>query len=109
MLFLFFFNDTPTTEIYTLSLHDALPICDGARVFGIDVDAAGRERIEHDRRVAQSLAMRRRRLAGALCGLLEYLAQDVRLGEALGSDIKRRRRDRRSGNDERNEAGERVR
>src|SRR5207247_9620536 len=23
---LFFFNDTPTTEIYTLSLHDALPI-----------------------------------------------------------------------------------
>src|SRR5437588_12752786 len=30
LLFLFisfFFNDTPTTEIYTLSLHDALPIC----------------------------------------------------------------------------------
>src|SRR5437762_14217675 len=25
--FFFFFNDTPTTEIYTLSLHDALPIC----------------------------------------------------------------------------------
>src|SRR5690242_21546569 len=25
-LFCFFFNDTPTTEIYTLSLHDALPI-----------------------------------------------------------------------------------
>src|SRR5687767_15558680 len=23
----FFFNDTETTEIYTLSLHDALPIC----------------------------------------------------------------------------------
>jgi len=23
-----FFNDTATTEIYTLSLHDALPICD---------------------------------------------------------------------------------
>src|SRR5688572_31326574 len=23
----FFFNDTSTTEIYTLSLHDALPIC----------------------------------------------------------------------------------
>src|SRR2546425_7811635 len=27
MFFLFFFNDTATTEIYTLSLHDALPIC----------------------------------------------------------------------------------
>src|SRR2546426_4501673 len=26
MSFLFFFNDTATTEIYTLSLHDALPI-----------------------------------------------------------------------------------
>src|SRR3989442_9875099 len=25
----FFFNDTATTEIYTLSLHDALPIYDG--------------------------------------------------------------------------------
>src|SRR3712207_9218868 len=30
----FFFNDTATTEIYTLSLHDALPIFDPA---GIDV------------------------------------------------------------------------
>src|SRR5438552_18960488 len=27
--FLFFFNDTATTEIYTLSLHDALPISSG--------------------------------------------------------------------------------
>src|SRR2546427_5433790 len=27
--FLFFFNDTATTEIYTLSLHDALPISPG--------------------------------------------------------------------------------
>src|SRR2546429_1496182 len=27
--FFFFFNDTATTEIYTLSLHDALPICRG--------------------------------------------------------------------------------
>ena len=26
--FFFFFNDTATTEIYTLSLHDALPIWD---------------------------------------------------------------------------------
>src|SRR2546430_6495587 len=27
VFFFFFFNDTATTEIYTLSLHDALPIC----------------------------------------------------------------------------------
>src|SRR5215203_7527047 len=30
VLFFFFFNDTATTEIYTLSLHDALPIYDAA-------------------------------------------------------------------------------
>src|SRR5258705_10626535 len=27
IIYYFFFNDTATTEIYTLSLHDALPIC----------------------------------------------------------------------------------
>src|SRR5215207_10896829 len=31
---LFFLNDTATTEIYTLSLHDALPISLAARRFG---------------------------------------------------------------------------
>src|ERR1039458_10896004 len=30
-LLFFFFNDTATTEIYTLSLHDALPICEERR------------------------------------------------------------------------------
>jgi len=30
--FFFFFNDTATTEIYTLSLHDALPICQSKEV-----------------------------------------------------------------------------
>src|SRR2546430_10345885 len=33
-LFFFFFNDTATTEIYTLSLHDALPICRNRRARG---------------------------------------------------------------------------
>src|SRR5690348_17418699 len=36
----FFFNDPPTTEIYTLSLHDALPISD--RVDGV-VGEIGRD------------------------------------------------------------------
>src|SRR5438445_13867538 len=31
-VFFFFFNDTATTEIYTLSLHDALPISFGASI-----------------------------------------------------------------------------
>src|SRR3712207_8842423 len=33
--FYFFFNDTATTEIYTLSLHDALPICPNSSVSGL--------------------------------------------------------------------------
>src|SRR5438874_7426604 len=44
--FLFFFNDTATTEIYTLSLHDALPI-----YFVEDVDEAQELPLGH-RRVA---------------------------------------------------------
>src|SRR2546426_10406165 len=37
-LFFFFFNDTATTEIYTLSLHDALPICARTGRMGREVD-----------------------------------------------------------------------
>src|SRR2546422_10048202 len=33
----FFFNDTATTEIYTLSLHDALPISHDGAVLRLDV------------------------------------------------------------------------
>src|SRR5476651_2886408 len=32
LFFFFFFNDTATTEIYTLSLHDALPISFGLSI-----------------------------------------------------------------------------
>src|SRR5258708_39885465 len=41
----FFFNDTATTEIYTLSLHDALPICPRASepMFGAPPKPAMRE------------------------------------------------------------------
>src|SRR5258708_14817805 len=37
----FFFNDTATTEIYTLSLHDALPISPKARPLGEHVCVCG--------------------------------------------------------------------
>src|SRR3712207_8639338 len=37
----FFFNDTATTEIYTLSLHDALPISAGALAVAAAVVALG--------------------------------------------------------------------
>src|SRR5256884_1469274 len=39
-LFFFFFNDTATTEIYTLSLHDALPISPTRSFKGHGVKAA---------------------------------------------------------------------
>src|SRR2546429_5696145 len=35
--FFFFFNDTATTEIYTLSLHDALPISRNVDLAAVDV------------------------------------------------------------------------
>src|SRR5437764_13811898 len=48
--FFFFFHATPTTEIYTLSLHDALPISRGHRVRVRDIRplpaAGGRLRVE---------------------------------------------------------------
>src|SRR2546425_10478688 len=40
----FFFNDTATTEIYTLSLHDALPISPSAPRSGGPAPAAQRRR-----------------------------------------------------------------
>src|SRR5256885_8837338 len=61
-LVFFFFNDTATTEIYTLSLHDALPIFrfgfDGDRNHGL----GERDRLEHDRvrLVAQRVTSRSR-------------------------------------------------
>src|SRR5438445_7576988 len=46
-----FFNDTATTEIYTLSLHDALPISGGQEAAGQPGDrpAAGAARAARDR------------------------------------------------------------
>src|SRR5439155_8376154 len=41
----FFFNDPATTEIYTLSLHDALPIYRAPRALGPDQDARRRDRV----------------------------------------------------------------
>src|SRR3989442_7444312 len=39
--FFFFFNDTATTEIYTLSLHDALPISPGFFALAASVCSKG--------------------------------------------------------------------
>src|SRR5438045_7510997 len=51
---LFFFHDTATTEIYTLSLHDALPICErrnrSALVPGRVRPTGGQDRSPEDRK-----------------------------------------------------------
>src|SRR2546427_8861321 len=60
ILVFFFFNDTATTEIYTLSLHDALPISEALkhavvrqpRADGVDGDTARRQgdgEVAHER------------------------------------------------------------
>src|SRR6266699_2857838 len=55
-LFFFFFNDTATTEIYTLSLHDALPI--SARVLERLLTPAERAYCESRPDVATHVAVR---------------------------------------------------
>src|SRR3712207_7972817 len=47
----FFFNDTATTEIYTLSLHDALPISIGEELGQMSAHLVG----DRQRRFAQGL------------------------------------------------------
>src|SRR5256885_9026547 len=53
VFFFFFFNDTATTEIYTLSLHDALPIYAG-HDGGPDAAAVHRHPAGHHRRDRKS-------------------------------------------------------
>src|SRR2546427_12279899 len=64
----FFFNDTATTEIYTLSLHDALPICEGER------DAADLGLLEHIEQAKAHLELS--------VGKPLRLPDDYRIGEA---------------------------
>src|SRR5436853_6488052 len=109
---MFFFNDTATTEIYTLSLHDALPICarpragDDQRGRGVDRVAgrlaaglSGRARlrlqVEHglDARHAGLLPARAR--APTLSPPPADLQPDVRLlGELRAPALARRGRPR---------------
>src|SRR3712207_7575627 len=60
----FFFNDTATTEIYTLSLHDALPIYDGRE----RVDRVPVQQDVHLDQVAGLLAVRLVVQAGVALG-----------------------------------------
>src|SRR2546425_6291425 len=76
--FFFFFNDTATTEIYTLSLHDALPICGRDRVERGDepapVNVGGSLENEHD-------------AAGAIDGLSRPARRDDKRSEEHTSEL----------------------
>src|SRR2546426_5751698 len=50
IFFFFFFNDTATTEIYTLSLHDALPISRRDRAARAEGAPACERRVSRPRR-----------------------------------------------------------
>src|SRR2546425_7885637 len=54
IFFFFFFNDTATTEIYTLSLHDALPIF----ILSATGDQARRRRRNHRARAGRAALCR---------------------------------------------------
>src|SRR5260370_32824436 len=84
--FFFFFNDTATTEIYTLSLHDALPIlpesgrCRGPAGFAPDHQPGDRSE-EHTSELQSHLNL--------VCRLLlEKKKKDIRHdGQAYGSAV----------------------
>src|SRR2546427_2054514 len=59
LFFFFFFNDTATTEIYTLSLHDALPICRGGHVELADLTTPAR--VDQPRPGLEGVGRRRQR------------------------------------------------
>src|SRR6266567_7325639 len=52
--FFFFFNDTATTEIYTLSLHDALPILPVVEVVAADGDGDAAPPVDLERQDRKS-------------------------------------------------------
>src|SRR2546426_5977863 len=74
MFFFFFFNDTATTEIYTLSLHDALPIsCWSAN----SREGRSPNRPSQDRRAAASRASAPRslRVSRSACRSEEHTSE----------------------------------
>src|SRR5229473_4961065 len=88
VLFFFFFNDTATTEIYTLSLHDALDL--GEEFCALELEGfqlAAHRLVEHLGDAAPALGQRRRRLGVALGGRSRFLLED---GEPLGAGIEQR-------------------
>src|SRR3712207_8000266 len=81
-MYCFFFNDTATTEIYPLSLHDALPIYGAAR-------DAGHHRFRHPFRVgavAHHVAQEDEALGALPLGVVEAGAEGFAVGVEVGHE-----------------------
>src|SRR5690554_7604501 len=76
-----FFNDTATTEIYTLSLHDALPICKEQK----RLEAEKRQRLAPLRKKQQAAEKQMEKLQTQLDAIEETMA-DTSLYEASRKD-----------------------
>src|SRR5258708_36179061 len=83
--FFFFFNDTATTEIYTLSLHDALPISGARGAQGVVAQSRDHERPRrHALREGQ--ADRRARAHEARARLTKALRSEEHTSELQSPD-----------------------
>src|SRR3712207_7487518 len=91
----FFFNDTATTEIYTLSLHDALPICEvGYVIAGLkDIEAlrVGDTVTRVDDPASEPLPGYAQALPTVFCGLYPTVGEDFeRRSEEHTSELQSR-------------------
>src|SRR2546421_1887249 len=87
--FFFFFNDTATTEIYTLSLHDALPISKGFGEFSPAIDRFLKEHLFADIFDSDVLNYQQRELAtisalATMPGVEPQLAVHLSMGMNTG-------------------------
>src|SRR6266540_5437547 len=94
--FFFFFNDTATTEIYTLSLHDALPILRAERVRHDDDERARRVLLDALRDLRDRVEVHLEEVVAAHAGLAGHAGghdADVRVlddgvvGRAAAGDV----------------------
>src|SRR2546429_8451822 len=86
--FFFFFNDTATTEIYTLSLHDALPI--SIKIKAGDKEASQKVVVEEDTRIVITAADRtaRREMIDQLYPMAKTTDKDRKTIEGIQTVLK---------------------
>src|SRR5688572_31662831 len=75
LVFFFFFYDTAPTELYTLSLHDALPIFRSVDVRGRHSEGGVKPPIRSARRTARSIVVRSSRWAPTICRSEEHTSE----------------------------------